>query len=76
MPVGGARAGEGEQRQDPHVLMADVVDSLFLEPNPMGLKAAMSSMWGAVGDPRLPLIPVHGQTLHLIEVAVRKVLAQ
>lgn len=69
-------AGEEEQAQELHDLMADVVDSLFREPNPMGLKAAMSSLWGAVGDPRLPLIPAHGQTLHLIEVGVRKVLAQ
>jgi 4-hydroxy-tetrahydrodipicolinate synthase len=69
----GGDEGEAERLDG---AMADVVAALFLEPSPMGLKAAMTSLWGPVGDPRLPLVPASGQTLHKIEIGVRKVVGQ
>ncbi len=66
-------SGDEAEAQRLDAAMEDVVAALFLEPNPMGLKAAMTSLWGDVGDPRLPLVPASGQTLHKIEVGVRKV---
>jgi dihydrodipicolinate synthase/N-acetylneuraminate lyase len=44
--------------------------ALFLEPNPMPLKAGMNALWGPVGDPRLPLITATDETLAAIELAV------
>ena len=44
--------------------------ALFTEPSPMPLKAGMGSMWGPVGDPRLPLVPAAPATLELLEEAM------
>ncbi len=40
-----------------HDRLMPVFEALFVEPNPMPLKGAMSQLWRPVGDPRLPLIP-------------------
>ena len=50
--------------------LAPLYDALFVEPNPIPLKAGMSSMWGPVGDPRLPLVPAAPATLKLLEEAM------
>jgi dihydrodipicolinate synthase/N-acetylneuraminate lyase len=44
--------------------------ALFLEPNPMPLKAGLDLAWDPVGDPRLPLIPASGETRAAIEAAL------
>lgn len=43
--------------------LAPVNEALFLEPNPMPVKAALGSVWDRVGDPRLPLVPASEETV-------------
>jgi 4-hydroxy-tetrahydrodipicolinate synthase len=50
--------------------LTPLFDALFVEPNPMPLKAGMGSMWGPVGQPRLPLVPAMPATLKLLEAAM------
>lgn len=50
-------------------------DALFVEPNPIPLKAGMSTMWGPVGEPRLPLVPAAPATVTLLEEAMEAALA-
>jgi 4-hydroxy-tetrahydrodipicolinate synthase len=45
-----------------HDRLSPLFEALFLEPNPMPLKAALSELWQPVGDPRLPLIPAQDET--------------
>ncbi len=44
--------------------------ALFLEPNPMPLKAGLDIAWDPVGDPRLPLIPASDDTRAALERAL------
>lgn len=46
-----------------HDRLMPLFEALFIEPNPMPLKAAMTELWGPVGEPRLPLIPASPETL-------------
>lgn len=46
-----------------HARLMPVFEALFIEPNPMPLKAVMTQLWGPVGDPRLPLIPPSAETV-------------
>jgi 4-hydroxy-tetrahydrodipicolinate synthase len=50
--------------------LAPLFAALFVEPNPMPLKAALNRWWGPVGDPRLPLIPASDETVALLEAAL------
>lgn len=61
-----ARDKEYEEARTIHDRLVPLFDALFLEPNPMPLKAAMSQLWRPVGDPRLPLIPASEQTLQTV----------
>jgi len=47
-----------------------VYESLFVEPSPMPLKAALNDLWRPVGDPRLPLIPAADETTKRVREAV------
>ena len=38
-------------------VLMPLFDALFLEPNPMPIKAALTEVWKDVGNPRLPLVP-------------------
>ena len=62
--------GEGEEAAKIEEFLAPLFEALFIEPNPMPLKAGMSSMWGPVGEPRLPLVPAAPATLSLLESAM------
>ena len=53
--------------------LAPLFEALFVEPNPMPLKAALNRWWGPVGDPRLPLIPASDETIALLEAALTPV---
>ncbi len=53
--------------------LAPLFEALFVEPNPMPLKAALNRWWGPVGDPRLPLIPASDETVALLEAALTPV---
>lgn len=50
--------------------LSPLFDALFVEPSPMPLKAGMGSMWGPVGQPRLPLVEAAPSTLKLLEEAM------
>ncbi len=46
-----------------HERLMPLFEALFVEPNPMPLKGALSKLWRPVGDPRLPLIPPQSETV-------------
>ncbi len=50
--------------------LTPLFEALFLEPNPMPVKAAMNRWWEPVGEPRLPLVPASAATLAQIEAAL------
>jgi 4-hydroxy-tetrahydrodipicolinate synthase len=74
--VAAAAAGEADDAARLDTELQPLFAALFLEPNPMPLKAGMNALWGPVGDPRLPLIPASDETVLAIERAVGAVRAQ
>ncbi len=53
--------------------LAPLFTALFLETNPIPLKAALNRWWGPVGEPRLPLVPASDDTLTRLEAALQSV---
>ena len=53
--------------------LSPLFTALFLESNPIPLKAALNRWWGPVGEPRLPLIPASDDTLTRLESALQSV---
>jgi 4-hydroxy-tetrahydrodipicolinate synthase len=68
--VEAAAGGDSEEAERLEADLQPLFSALFLEPNPMPLKAGMNALWGPVGDPRLPLITATDETLAAIELAV------
>jgi 4-hydroxy-tetrahydrodipicolinate synthase len=68
--VEAAAGGDSEEAERLEAELQPLFSALFLEPNPMPLKAGMNALWGPVGDPRLPLITATDETLAAIELAV------
>lgn len=68
--VSAAAAGDWDRARELHVGLTPLFQSLFIEPNPMPLKAAMSVLWQPVGDPRLPLVPAAPETVKAVEEAL------
>ena len=62
--------GDGDEAARIDEALAPLCRALFLEPSPMPLKAGMGSMWGPVGEPRLPLVPAAPATVKLLEEAM------
>jgi 4-hydroxy-tetrahydrodipicolinate synthase len=58
-----ARDKEFDKARVIHDRLMPLFGALFLEPNPMPLKAVLSQLWQPVGDPRLPLIPPTPETV-------------
>lgn len=56
-----------------HLALAPLCIALFLEPNPMPVKAAMAALWAPVGRPRLPLVPASEATLAAVSDALAAV---
>jgi 4-hydroxy-tetrahydrodipicolinate synthase len=67
-----ARSGDLGGATKLHHSLLPLFDSLFIEPNPMPLKAAMNELWGPVGEPRLPLVPALPETLEAVKEAMGK----
>jgi len=61
-----ARDKEFEAARLIHDRLMPLFASLFVEPNPMPLKGALSEIWQPVGDPRLPLISAQPETVAAI----------
>jgi 4-hydroxy-tetrahydrodipicolinate synthase len=53
-----------------HLALAPLAGALFLEPNPMPVKAAMNALWEPVGNPRSPLVPASDETVQKVKEAV------
>lgn len=62
--------GDEPQARKIDEALAPLVTALFVEPNPMPVKAAMHRFWEPVGEPRLPLVPAAEATLAQIEAAL------
>jgi 4-hydroxy-tetrahydrodipicolinate synthase len=56
-----------------HLALAPLADALFVEPNPMPVKAAMNALWEPVGYPRPPLVPAADDTIQRIKETLGKV---
>lgn len=66
-----AREKDYEAAQIIHDRLMPLFAALFLEPNPMPLKAVLSQLWQPVGDPRLPLIPPTPETVAAVLEALQ-----
>lgn len=65
-----ARDKEFETARAIHDRLMPLFESLFVEPNPMPLKGALSEIWQPVGDPRLPLIPAQPESVAAVLAAL------
>lgn len=52
------RAGNARAAHALHLELLPLAEALFLETNPMPVKAALNQLGFEVGDPRLPLVPM------------------
>ena len=68
--VAAAVAGDWTRARDLHLGLARLFDAVFMEPNPMPVKAALSVMWQPVGEPRLPLVAATPETVKAVEEAL------
>ena len=68
--VQAAVAGDDAEADRLDALLAPLNEALFIEPNPMPLKAGLDLAWEPVGDPRLPLIPASAATRAALEQAL------
>jgi 4-hydroxy-tetrahydrodipicolinate synthase len=64
-------AGDGTRADELDRRLAPVVDALFIESNPIPLKAALDDVGLRAGPPRLPLVPASEET----RARLREVLA-
>ncbi len=68
--VDAAAAGDWAEARRLHLGLAPLFTSLFLEPNPMPVKAALDALWRPVGRPRLPLVPASADTVSAVKEAL------
>ncbi|MEN8234497.1 MAG: 4-hydroxy-tetrahydrodipicolinate synthase [Actinomycetota bacterium] len=68
--VQAAVSGDDEEADRLNGLLGPLNEALFLEPNPMPLKAGLDMAWDPVGVPRLPLIPASNETRFALESAL------
>jgi 4-hydroxy-tetrahydrodipicolinate synthase len=59
-------SGDESTARKLHDGLTPLFSALFVEPNPMPLKAAMSRVWAEVGEPRLPLVPASEETVGMV----------
>jgi 4-hydroxy-tetrahydrodipicolinate synthase len=62
--------GDPTTARELHLALTPLFRALFLEPNPIPVKAALNRFWGPVGDPRLPLMPASEGTMAAVESAL------
>ncbi len=62
--------GELVEARRIHLGLAPLAQALFLEPNPMPVKAAMNALWEPVGEPRPPLVAASEDTVQRIKEAL------
>jgi 4-hydroxy-tetrahydrodipicolinate synthase len=64
--VEAADTGDESAARKLHDGLTPLFTALFVEPNPMPVKAAMSRVWGEVGEPRLPLVAASDETATMV----------
>jgi len=64
--------GEFEQARKLHYYLLDLIDSLFLDGSPSGIKAVMDLMGFCQNLVRLPLVPVNKEVFSLIQSLIIK----
>ena len=52
--------------------LADLIDSLFIEVNPIPVKTAMNLMGFDVGELRMPLAPMAEKNLETLKTSMRR----
>ncbi len=70
--VESARRGDLGTATKVHQELLPLFAALFLEPNPMPVKAALGAVWEPVGEPRLPLVPASAETLQSVKDALAR----
>ena len=65
-------AGDFETAARLQIDYMELIDALFIEVNPIPIKAAMELMGLPVGDPRLPLCPISEQNLERLRAAMAR----
>ncbi len=70
--VGAAASGDIVEARRINTGLMPLFDALFVEPNPIPVKAAMAALWEPVGEPRLPLVPARPETVGLVKEALGK----
>ena len=68
--VEAAAAGDLAEARRLHLALAPLCRALFLESNPMPVKAALDELWAPVGDPRLPLVRASAATVGAVKEAL------
>lgn len=68
--VAKAAGGDLTEARRIHHALLPLCEACFLETNPAPVKAAMSSLWEPVGEPRLPLTAASAETVAAVESAV------
>lgn len=68
--VAAAASGDQARARDLHHQLLPLSFACFLEPNPAPVKAAMNSLWGPVGGPRLPLVAASEATVAAVKEAI------
>jgi 4-hydroxy-tetrahydrodipicolinate synthase len=68
--VSAAASGDWDTARGLHLALAPLFEALFVEPNPMPVKAAMDALWQKVGAPRLPLVAASPGTVKGVEDAL------
>jgi 4-hydroxy-tetrahydrodipicolinate synthase len=68
--VEAAAAGQMEEARRLHLALAPLCKALFLESNPIPVKAALDELWAPVGDPRLPLVRASAATVAAVKEAL------
>lgn len=62
--------GEAEQSRDLHIRLYDLMSKLFIETNPIPVKAAMNLMGMDVGHTRMPLFAMEEKNLAILKKAM------
>ena len=68
--IDAAAAGNWDEARRLHLGLAPLFSALFVEPNPMPVKAALDALWRPVGRPRLPLVPASADTVNAVKEAL------
>ncbi|MDP8959920.1 MAG: 4-hydroxy-tetrahydrodipicolinate synthase [Actinomycetota bacterium] len=68
--VEAATKGDLEEARRIHLGLAPLLAALFLETNPIPVKAALGALWEPVGEPRLPLVAAREETVRAVERAL------